>query len=269
MKNLKTLDLAGNALTGGLPDTMSCLVALEFLKLQSNHLSSQIPQWMKLLKSLKEVNLSKNKFSGGQNNFNDCNKLERLILNENFLRGNIDSSVSSLKCLKILYLHNNKIEGRIPKELFALTNLEHLNLSNNYLEGTLPTNLGNLTNLISFVCSGNSITGPVPMSVTKLVEADNLRDFHIFKPFPSELFESARIFKKEEFRKLYLEGPRLGIDTLVWNNKAVYGVEIESLEELEEKYKTEDHHDLLDFKKIKIHDDDSRRVKIQIPDNSK
>ena len=137
MKNLKTLDLAGNMLTGGLPDTMSCCVALEFLKLQSNHLSGQIPQWMKMLKSLKEVNLSKNKFIGGQNNFNDCSKLERLILNENLLRGNIEPSVSSLQCLKMLYLHNNKVEGRIPKELFRLTTLEHLNLSNNYLEGSM------------------------------------------------------------------------------------------------------------------------------------
>lgn len=106
------------------------------------------------------------------------------------------------------------------------------------------------------------------MSVTKLVEADNLRDFHIFKPFPSELFESARIFKKEEFRKLYLVGPNLGIDTIVWNNKAVYGVDIETLEELEEKYQKDDHHDLLDFRKIKIHNDDTKKqVKINMPDN--
>jgi len=73
--------------------------------------------------------------------------------------------------------------------------------------------------LITLVLSGNSITGPVPMSVTKLVEAEKLRDFHIFKPFPSELFESPRIFRKEEFRKLYEIGPKLGIDTIVWDNK--------------------------------------------------
>ena len=87
------------------------------------------------------------------------------------------------------------------------------------LLGTLPTNLGDLTNLITLVLSGNSIAGPVPMSVTKLVEAEKLRDFHIFKPFPSELFESPRIFRKEEFRKLYEIGPKLGIDTIVWDNK--------------------------------------------------
>jgi Leucine-rich repeat (LRR) protein len=158
MSNLKVLDLAGNALTGGLPDSMSCLVHLEYLKLQSNKLSGlsahttiifiililllllgQIPPWMKLLKSLKEVNLSKNKLIGGQNNFNECINLERLVLNENILRGTIEASVSSLQSLKILYMHNNKIEGRIPRELISLKNLEHLNLSNNYLEGLLSS----------------------------------------------------------------------------------------------------------------------------------
>ena len=39
MSNLQVLDLAGNRLTGELPDSMSCLVRLEYLKLQSNNLS--------------------------------------------------------------------------------------------------------------------------------------------------------------------------------------------------------------------------------------
>ena len=77
-----------------------------------------------------------------------------------------------------------------------------------------------------------------------------------------------RIFRKEEFKKLYLIAPKLGIDTICWDNKKVYGVELETLEELEEKY--EDHHELLKFQNIKIHHDDSKKqVQIQIPDSIK
>lgn len=111
---------------------------------------------MAMLKSLKEVNLSKNRLVGGQNHFNECFKLERLILNENILRGNIEPSVSSLQCLKIMYMHNNKIEGRIPKELFKLTNLEHLNLSNNYIEGNIVTIL--LTTSLITIITNRYIT---------------------------------------------------------------------------------------------------------------
>ena len=110
---------------------MSNLVNLKYLKLQSNALSGIIPSWAESLISLKEVNLAKNKFTGGQNNFNQCINLERLILNENSLRGNIEPSISSLRSLKMLYMQNNKIDGNLPKELFMLTTLEHLNLSNN------------------------------------------------------------------------------------------------------------------------------------------
>ncbi|MBA0700467.1 hypothetical protein Goari_022763 [Gossypium aridum] len=65
-----------------------------------------------------------------------------LGLSNNWLVGQIPSSVSNLTNLASLFLQNNKLNGSIPKDIGRLTNLVELHLSFNRLSGHIPSTQG-------------------------------------------------------------------------------------------------------------------------------
>lgn len=64
MGRINSIDLSWNNLTGGIPDEISQLLALNILNLSHNHLSGGIPKSLSSLNALNELNLSYNNLEG-------------------------------------------------------------------------------------------------------------------------------------------------------------------------------------------------------------
>ena len=224
MTLLRSLDMSDNRFSGPCPRSLSKCTRLETLKLHSNELTGELsPLVFGPLVKLKDVNLSRNRFSGhGLAAFAGCTALERLQLSENDLTGHITPDlVLGLGRLEILYLHNNRMGGHLPPELCtALTKLRRLNLSSNFFRGSLPPDFGNLVNLESLLLIDNEIIGPLPKSFSCLTK---LRDFGIIKNHPSEHFRLSRAFKREEFERIFVDGPAMGLNSAVWEHADLYG----------------------------------------------
>ncbi|XP_034700975.1 receptor-like protein 43 [Vitis riparia] len=80
----------------------------------------------------------------------------------NNFKGQIPTSIGSLKGLHLLNLGGNDLTGHIPSSLGNLTQLESLDLSQNKLSGEIPWQLTRLTFLEFFNVSHNHLTGHIP-----------------------------------------------------------------------------------------------------------
>ena len=80
--------------------------------------------------------------------------------------------------------------------------------------------IGNLVELESLILHGNDINGPAPISLKELV---NLKDFTLFSCYSSESFQPKRRFSRTEFERVYVNGPKLKLDNVHWDNEVLYG----------------------------------------------
>ncbi|XP_074319740.1 receptor-like protein EIX2 [Silene latifolia] len=88
---VKSLDLSGNNLGGGIPGEISCLTGLISLNFSGNNLTGSITSKIGSLKSLESLDFSNNHLSGA-----------------------IPSTIADLNFLGTLSLANNNFSGRIP-----------------------------------------------------------------------------------------------------------------------------------------------------------
>ncbi|KAJ0466217.1 putative non-specific serine/threonine protein kinase [Helianthus annuus] len=164
---IQTLDLSWNLFEGEFPRFLQNLSSLRVLDLSVNKLNSSIP----VMNNVVELNLASNRFSGIQETeaWRLC-ELKQLDLSFNYMEGPLTmSSACSRYGLERLILNDNKLSGEIPATLERLTSLRGLYLDYNMLTGTIPESLGNLTSLTELVLSGNQLTGPIPTSLGNLV----------------------------------------------------------------------------------------------------
>ena len=189
------LELAGNGLSGGIPEELADLDALVSLDLSHNAISDpnngldklavsvdlveldlsangikeQVPTSIGGLSKLRRLVLSDNELSGiipsgptpvpGATPLLDrLPALEHLDLSGNALKGLVPSSLSALKHLD---LSDNEITGRLPGGLFEAEELSHLDLSDNQLAGTLPEKLYEHSGLVYLDLSHNRFSGAV------------------------------------------------------------------------------------------------------------
>ncbi|URE20761.1 strubbelig-receptor family [Musa troglodytarum] len=111
--NTTHVNLAGNALTGGIPYSVSQMTHLKYLNLASNQLSGQLTDMFGELSSLSLLDLSFNCFSG-----------------------NLPNSFGSLSSLKTLNLQNNQLSGSV--DVLATLSLENLVGGNSWSSGKPP-----------------------------------------------------------------------------------------------------------------------------------
>ncbi|XP_076953058.1 receptor-like protein EIX1 [Bidens hawaiensis] len=194
--SIRTLDLSSNLFEGKSPIFLQNLTTLMFLDLSNNKLNSTIP----FMKNIVELNLASNGFVGTQEtgvwrlcelkhldlSFNymegrltipsGCSRygLERLLLSENKLTGEIPTSLGRLTALKVLYLDYNLLTGHIPEDIGNLTSLTELVLTGNQLTGVIPMSLGNLVLLRRLDLSENLLNGTIPFSIGRLINLEML-----------------------------------------------------------------------------------------------
>ncbi|KAM3306606.1 hypothetical protein P3S67_013476 [Capsicum chacoense] len=147
---LTNLDLAGNKLTGLIPNSLGYLT-LQYLNLGGNNLTSDSS--LSLLTSL-----------------TNCRNLTFLDISFNPLFGVLLASMGNLSTfLKKFYANNCKIKGRIRNEhLGNITSLKEMHLGSNKLSSNIPPSLGNLQDLVVLDLSSNNMVDSLPPEIGNL-----------------------------------------------------------------------------------------------------
>ncbi|KAF5475104.1 hypothetical protein F2P56_006946 [Juglans regia] len=205
LKELRTLYLKKNYLSGELPPHWKNLSSFFVLDISNNSISGKFPSSMQYLSSLELLSLSQNHLEGELPSFfRYYTRLRSLDLGENKLFGNLSAWIGeSLSSLVRLRLKSNSFEGSIPSQLCLLSGLKILDLADNYLSGGIPPCLGNLSTgtrddydssgemlvdlkgneylydsilrlVYSLDLSNNNLSGEIPDSITSLSKFINM-----------------------------------------------------------------------------------------------
>ncbi|KAE9447461.1 hypothetical protein C3L33_20641, partial [Rhododendron williamsianum] len=147
-KNLTSIDLSNNALTGPVPSIFfEGLSNLADINLCCNSFNGSIPSSLFSFPSLPRIDFSWNQFS----------ELSEFLPNK------------SLSALDTLVLGHNKIQGPIPSYFFDIQSLRYLDLSFNNFSGTIQLeSFHRLQNLEALFLSDNSLSVNASISDSSL-----------------------------------------------------------------------------------------------------
>lgn len=104
------------------------------------------------------------------------NRIQRIELPRNFLRGSLPPTFNGLEALEVLDLTDNAIDGEIPDHFATLPNLRELRLSDNEFTGsfsdsfTYPDWIGDMTQLTVLELINNRFAGGFPANLNELVD---------------------------------------------------------------------------------------------------
>uniref|UniRef100_A0A0E0G1G0 non-specific serine/threonine protein kinase n=1 Tax=Oryza nivara TaxID=4536 RepID=A0A0E0G1G0_ORYNI len=179
LKNLATLDLRWNQLTGKIPDSINQLKQLEELHLCSNMMSGELPGKLGSCTNLKVIDLKHNNFYGdlGKVDFSALHNLRTLDLYLNNFTGTIPVSIYSCRNLKALRTMTTLLIGRnfrgeiMPQDenIDGFGNLQVLDISGCLLSGNIPQWISRLKNLEMLILSANRLTGPIPGEISPII----------------------------------------------------------------------------------------------------
>ncbi|KAL4564197.1 hypothetical protein LXL04_028253 [Taraxacum kok-saghyz] len=169
-KSLLQLHLDDNQISGGIPPDISNLFNLTLLNLSRNFLTGSIPKELCQMGNLERLYLSDNSISGEiPPEFGNVSRLGLLDLSRNRLSNSIPDTFSNLSQLRSLFLNNNKLVGTIPMSLAQCVNLEILDLSYNQISGLIPSDFARLNSLKLYLnISNNHLSGTLPPELSKM-----------------------------------------------------------------------------------------------------
>ncbi|XP_004512441.1 uncharacterized protein [Cicer arietinum] len=174
--NLYLFTVENNRFEGMIPTTFVKVQKLQVLELRGNKLSGSIPAFIGNLSQLFYLGLGHNKLEGNiPPSIGNCQKLYYLDLSQNNLRGTIPIEVFNLFSLtKLLDLSRNALSGSLPQEVGRLENIGMLNFSENHLSGDIPKTIGKCESLEYLHLQGNSFHGVIPTSLVSLKSLQHL-----------------------------------------------------------------------------------------------
>lgn len=134
-----SLILAGNNLSGEVPDEICRMDEIRILNLSNNRLYGNLQDSIGQLSNLENLDLSANDFEGEiPESYTLLTQLEYLSLADNNLTGRLPDEIGLLVNLRELYVNYNQLSGVIPESFDILTALERVNFSLNQFEGPIP-----------------------------------------------------------------------------------------------------------------------------------
>jgi Leucine-rich repeat (LRR) protein len=183
LRNLVSLDLGTNFLTGPIPESIGQLNKLQSLHLNNNNLTGTLPSAIENCTNLRQLNLRENNLTGNLQfiNFTKLSSLQLLDLFHNSFTGEIPESIYTCKNLDALRLSGNNLSGQISPDIVNLKALSFLSLSvNNFvnLTGTLQI-LSKCTNLSTLLMSKSFIGEAIPIEPTWGYGFENIRIFSV------------------------------------------------------------------------------------------
>nr|XP_043618135.1 MDIS1-interacting receptor like kinase 2-like [Erigeron canadensis] len=130
-----------------------------------NQLSGPIPEVFGKLK-LVTLDISNNSFTGNLPH-DICNggRLERLIVIDNDLSGQIPKSLYNCTSLIRLRLDGNQFTGNVSESFGIYPNINYISLSDNKFFGEISDNWSKCKNLTAIQMGGNQISGNIPASL--------------------------------------------------------------------------------------------------------
>jgi hypothetical protein len=147
LNNLKSLDLAGNALIGDLPEWKEWK-HMEHIVLSLMSLQGQIPDSWQAWSELETLDLGENELSGDVVLPGEWRQLYKVILANNNFDITLQSDIGKTAVrLSTLDLAGNNVDDTLPESMSQLENLTTLDLSDCGMWGTIPNGIGALTNL--------------------------------------------------------------------------------------------------------------------------
>ncbi|KAK1692461.1 hypothetical protein QYE76_009158 [Lolium multiflorum] len=212
LARIRSLDLSENNLSGHIPAAIFCnLSSLYYFDVSSNSLDGEIPIRADCsLPNLEMLAMWSNKLCGGMpRSLSNSTKLRWLLLQENFLAGELpsDNMFSGMMSLEFLHLSvnfftsqqnttslepffasltnctsllelgvaANDLVGTIPPVIGRLSpSLMHLHLQFNKIFGPIPANLSYLANLSLLNLSRNLLNGSIPQGITSMRQLERL-----------------------------------------------------------------------------------------------
>ncbi|KAJ0804962.1 putative protein kinase RLK-Pelle-LRR-XI-1 family [Helianthus annuus] len=171
LRNLESLDLSLNSLSGIIPQRIGNLNSFKFLNLSSNQLTGLIPSSIGNLTNLHYLYLDNNTLSGSiPSELGRARDLIDLTLSKNLLNGTIPFSFINFSRIERIEINDNNISGSIPEYFANYTHLERLNLGKNNFSGVIPSELGKRSALVHLKLFMNNLIGPIPrdMNLTKM-----------------------------------------------------------------------------------------------------
>ncbi|MDO5686176.1 MAG: hypothetical protein Q4G42_02115 [Neisseria sp.] len=111
--------------------------------------------------------------------------------------GRLAAEIGQLSCLQKLYLNNNFLRGKLPENLSRLTALTDLRLQFNQFEGSIPSSLSKLIRLTRLQLDHNRFEGYIPPALSSLTQLEGLflhcnnlgNQIRLYRPRPGRPFE--------------------------------------------------------------------------------
>ncbi|KAF8115543.1 hypothetical protein N665_0025s0013 [Sinapis alba] len=165
LTSLKVLDLCLNNLTGEITRSLvgPSLKNLVSLDVSQNKITGSFPGGVCSGKRLINLSLHSNSFEGSlPDSIGECLSLERFQVQENGFSGEFPVGLWSSPKIKIIRADNNKFTGQVPDSVSLASALEQVEIDNNSFSGEIPHGLGLVKNLYKFSASENGFDGELP-----------------------------------------------------------------------------------------------------------
>ncbi|KAJ6705340.1 PROMASTIGOTE SURFACE ANTIGEN PROTEIN PSA [Salix purpurea] len=161
---------------GVIPEVLTALKYLTFLKIDQNYFTGPLPAFIGNLSALKGLSIAHNAFSGSiPKELGNLKELTLLSFGVNNFSGTLPPELGNLVKLEELYINSCGLGGEIPSTFANLQRLSVLWASDDSFTGNIPDFIGNWTGLTSLRFQGNSFEGPIPLSFSNLTSLSSLR----------------------------------------------------------------------------------------------
>ncbi|RRT36585.1 hypothetical protein B296_00040012 [Ensete ventricosum] len=195
-RTLVYLLMAGNQLSGHIPDCWRRMENLTFVDLSSNNLTGRIPSTMGSMVGLHTLHLNNNSFTGRfplslrkcqaaefLHSYFALRRFQLLDLAENELTGSIPRSIGGLTAMVIRRQQRDDLDsnafgysdsvslmwkGEMSFFKQTLSLVPGIDLSCNFLSEEIPSELTNLSGLVYPNLSRNDLTGSIPSAIGNL-----------------------------------------------------------------------------------------------------
>ncbi|XP_071738692.1 uncharacterized protein [Rutidosis leptorrhynchoides] len=179
---LTGFQLSNNQLTGILPPSISNCSKLRELLMDYNSFSGKLTIDFSKLTDIVDVVIGNNYFGSGETDemkfidyLNNCSKLERFSLFNCNFKGEIPRSIGNLSDqFSHLDLANNYLYGNLSSSIGNLIGLTRLRLDSNELTGKIPSTFGMLQKLQFATFYGNEFSGPIPYAIGNMSQISRL-----------------------------------------------------------------------------------------------